>query len=79
MTADVALRAMCTVLVGLTDAMKTLEALQSETSDFPVNLPVSDAGEPVLNLASIGQSVLRQGRGPTGLRHHEAPAPISPA
>jgi hypothetical protein len=27
------------------------KALQSETSDFPVNLPVPDVGQPVQNLA----------------------------
>jgi hypothetical protein len=51
-TLDRALEALATVGVGLTQAMKTLEALQSETSDFPVNLPVSGLGQPVLNLAT---------------------------
>jgi len=49
-TLDRAFEALATVGVGLTQAMKTLEALQSETSDFPVNLPVPDLGQPVLNL-----------------------------
>jgi hypothetical protein len=40
--------------LGLTQAMKTLKALQSETSDFPVNLPALDLGQPVLNLAIEG-------------------------
>ena len=42
---------LCTVDVGLAEAVITLKALQSETSDFPVNLPVPDLGQPVLNLA----------------------------
>ena len=50
-TLDCAFEALATVSVGLTQAMKTLEALQSETSDFPVNLPVPDLGQSVLNLA----------------------------
>src|SRR5882757_4702199 len=58
-TLDRAIGALGTVVVGLTQAMKTLKALQSETSDFPVNLPVPDLGQPVLNLAT----------------EHEAPAP----
>jgi hypothetical protein len=45
-----AFEAMATFGVGLTQAMKTLEALQSETTDFPVNLPV--LGQSVLNLAT---------------------------
>jgi hypothetical protein len=32
--------------------MNTLKALQSETSDFPLNLPVADLGQSFLNLAS---------------------------
>lgn len=51
-TLDRAFEALATVGVGLTQAMQTLEALQSETSDFPVNLPVPDLGQPVLNLAT---------------------------
>ena len=51
-TLDRAIEAMGTVDVGLAQAMKTLKALQSETSDFPVNLPVRDLGQPVLNLAT---------------------------
>jgi len=51
-TLDRAIGALGTVVVGLTQAMKTLKALQSETSDFPVNLPVPDLGQPVLNLAT---------------------------
>jgi hypothetical protein len=39
-TLDRAFEALATVGVGLTQAMNTLKALQSETSDFPVNLPV---------------------------------------
>jgi hypothetical protein len=49
-TLDRAVRALCTVRTGLEQAMNTLEALQSETSDFPVNLPA--LGQPVLNLAT---------------------------
>jgi len=45
-----AFEALATVGVGLTQAMNTLKALQSETSDFPVDLP--DLGQPVLNLAA---------------------------
>jgi len=51
-TLDRAIGVLGTVVVGLTQAMKTLKALQSETSDFPVNLPVPDLGQPVLNLAT---------------------------
>jgi hypothetical protein len=51
-TLDRAIGALGTVVVGLTQAMKTLKALQSETSDFPVNLPAPDLGQPVLNLAT---------------------------
>jgi hypothetical protein len=51
-TLDRAFEALATVGAGLTQAMKTLKALQSETSDFPVNLPVPDLGQPVLNLAT---------------------------
>jgi hypothetical protein len=51
-TLDRAIEAMGTVDVGLAQAMKTLKALESETSDFPVNLPVPDLGQPVLNLAT---------------------------
>ena len=48
-TLDRAVQALCTVGTGLAQAMNTLKALQSETSDFPANLP--DLGRPVLNLA----------------------------
>ena len=51
-TLDRAIGVLGTVVVGLTQAMKTLKALQSETSDFPVNLPVPDLGQSVLNLAT---------------------------
>ena len=51
-TLDRAIGALATVGVGLAQAMKTLKALQSETSDFPVNLPVPDLGQTVLNLAT---------------------------
>jgi hypothetical protein len=51
-TLDRAFEALATVSVGLTQAMNTLKALESETSDFPVNLPVPDLGQPVLNLAT---------------------------
>jgi hypothetical protein len=47
-----AIGALATVAVGLTQAMKTLEELQSETSNFPVNSPVPDLRQPVLNLAN---------------------------
>jgi hypothetical protein len=43
--------ALATVGSGLDQAIQTLKALQSETSDFPVNLPVPNLGQPVLNLA----------------------------
>jgi hypothetical protein len=51
-TLDRAVEALCTVGTGLAQAMKTLKALQSETSDFPVKLPVPDLGQTVLNLAT---------------------------
>ena len=51
-TLDHAFEALATVSVGLTQAMNTLKALQSETSDFPVNLPVPDLGQSVLNLTT---------------------------
>jgi hypothetical protein len=51
-TLDRAVRALCTVGNGLVQAMSTLEALQSETSDFPLNLTVPDLGQSVLNLAA---------------------------
>ena len=51
-TLDRAVQALCTVGTGLAQAMNTLKALQSETSDFPVKLPVPDLGQPVLNLAT---------------------------
>lgn len=47
-TLDRAVEAMCTLDAGLAHAIKTLKALESETSDFPINLP--DLGQPVLNL-----------------------------
>jgi hypothetical protein len=50
-TLDRAMEALSAVAVGLTQAMNTLKALQSETSYFPVNLPVLDLGQSVLNLA----------------------------
>src|ERR1700691_1085416 len=43
-TLDRAFDAMCTLATGLSGAMKTLRALESETSDFPLNLP--DLGQP---------------------------------
>jgi hypothetical protein len=49
-TLDRAVEAMATVGVGLAQAMNTLKALESETSDFPLNLP--DLGQPVLNSAT---------------------------
>jgi hypothetical protein len=49
-TLDRAIEAMCTVGTGIAQAMKTLRALESETSDFPVNLPVE--GQPVPNLTT---------------------------
>ena len=51
-TLDHALEALATVGVGLAQAMKTLKALQSETSDFPLNLPDNALGQSVLNLAT---------------------------
>jgi hypothetical protein len=51
-TLDRAFEGLATLSVGLAQAMNTLKALQSETSDFPVNLPVPDVGQPVLNLAT---------------------------
>jgi hypothetical protein len=51
-TLDRAFKALATVGVGLGQAMKTLKGLQSETSDFSVNLPVPGLGQPVLNLAT---------------------------
>jgi hypothetical protein len=51
-TLDRSFDALATISVGLTQAMKTLEALQSETSDFPVNLPDNVLGQSVLNLAT---------------------------
>jgi hypothetical protein len=49
-TLDRSFDALATISVGLTQAMKTLKALQSETSDFPLNLP--DLRQSVLNLAT---------------------------
>jgi hypothetical protein len=51
-TLRLAIKAVETVGIGLVEARHTLKALQSETSDFPVNLPVPDLGQPVLNLAT---------------------------
>ena len=47
-----AIEAVEAVGMGLVEARHTLKALQSETSDFPVKLPVPDLGQPVLNLAT---------------------------
>jgi len=47
-----AIEAVETVGIGLVEARHTLKALQSVNSDFPVNLPVSDVGQPVLNSAT---------------------------
>jgi hypothetical protein len=49
-TLDGAVEAMCALGVGLAQAINTLKALESETSDFPVNLP--GLGQTVLNLAA---------------------------
>jgi hypothetical protein len=51
-TLDHAVEAMCTLGAGIAQAMNTLKALESETSDFPLNLPVPGLGQPVLNLAT---------------------------
>jgi hypothetical protein len=51
-TLDRAFGAMCTLAGGLAHAINTLKALESETSDFPVNLPV--LGQSVPNLATEG-------------------------
>jgi hypothetical protein len=51
-TLDRAMEAFVEVGVGMGKAIKTLKALESETSDFPVNLPVPDLGQVVLNLAT---------------------------
>ena len=51
-TLDRAVQALCTVGTGLAQAMNTLKALQSETSDFPVNLPHDTLAQSVLNLAT---------------------------
>jgi len=50
-TLDRAMETFVEVGVGMGQAIKTLKALESETSDFPLNLPVSDLGQSVLNLA----------------------------
>jgi hypothetical protein len=47
-TLDCALAALATIGVGISQAMITLKALQSENSDFPV----PDWGQAVLNLAT---------------------------
>jgi hypothetical protein len=62
-TLDRAFDALATLSVGLAQAMNTMKALQSETSDFPVKLPVPDLGQSVLNLAAE--------------RRDEAPAPVA--
>jgi hypothetical protein len=49
-TLNRAIEAMETVGVGLAQAMNTVKALDSETSDFPLNLP--DLGQAVLNSAT---------------------------
>ena len=49
---SLAIEAVETVGMGLVEARLTLKALQSETSDFPVKLPVPDLGQSVLNLAT---------------------------
>ena len=49
-TLDRAVEAMGTLGAGLAQAMNTLKALESETSDFPLNLP--DLGQAVLNSAT---------------------------
>ena len=46
-----AIEAMETVGMGLVEARHTLKTLESETSDFPVKLPVPDLRQSVLNLA----------------------------
>jgi hypothetical protein len=51
-TLSAAVQALWTVGTGIAQAFNTLKALESETSDFPVNLPVPDLGQPVLNLAA---------------------------
>jgi len=52
-TLDRAVEAMSTLGTGIAQAMNTLKALESETSDFPVNLTV--LGQPVLNLTERDQ------------------------
>jgi hypothetical protein len=49
-TLDRAFEAVCTLAGGLSRAMQTLKALESEASYFPVNFP--GLGQPVLNLAA---------------------------
>ena len=49
---SLAIEAVETVGMGLVEARHTLKALQSENSDFPVNLPVPDLGQSVPNLAT---------------------------
>lgn len=53
-TLDRAFEAVATAAGGFNRAMKTLKALKSESeiSHSPVNLPVPDSGQPVLNLAT---------------------------
>jgi len=50
-TLERAFEAVGTLAGGLSQASITLKALESEISDFPVNLPVPDLGQSVLNLA----------------------------
>jgi hypothetical protein len=63
-TLDHAVEAMCTLGAGIAQAMNTLKALESETSDFPLNLPVPGLGQPVLNLATEPRPMKR--RAPIG-------------
>ncbi len=59
---DRAIGALGTVAAVLTQAVNTLKALQSETSDFPVKLPVPDSGTTCPKFSKGGQSVLRLAR-----------------
>jgi hypothetical protein len=61
-TLDRELEALCPVRTGLAEAMNTLKAQQSEPSEFPLNLPVPDLGQPVLNLATDTGGVDLDGR-----------------
>lgn len=53
-TLDRAFEGLAALNVGLAQAMKTLKALQSGNSDFPLDLPVPDLGQPVLNQIADG-------------------------